>query len=283
MVPWLAEARCTASCATCDAVVTWREISPTAARSPSTAVATEPRSPEERPADAAVATVVGGLAGLAQAIQGMRAGSRALAAGGLANVQAAEQRMQGLQAALAGGDAGAAPAPDPSSFGPSLGLDFSWWTSPANRSLNLSLNGSLPLIRTWDLGAAIRAGNSSVTAANASSSNNYSGFELFTRLHFPTGRLAPYVGLHGGPTYNSAEANQWTVGPQVGVLYFLNERSAVDLQLRYDRVSSSDPSIAAQDQVWLTVGARLMFSGQPKAAAKASKKKARRVDADAEE
>jgi hypothetical protein len=224
-------------------------------------------------ADSAVATVASGLAGLAQAAQGMRSGSRGLAAGGLSKVEAAYQQMKGLEAALSGNDAEEPLAPDPSSFGPSLGLDFSWWTSPANRSLNLSLNGSVPLIRTWDLGAAIRAGNSSVIASNASTNNNYSGFEAFTRVHFPTGRLAPYVGLHGGPTYNSAAANQWTVGPQCGLLFFMNERSAVDLQLRYDRVSSSDPSIAPQDQVWLTIGARLMFTGHSKAAAKEPKKK----------
>ena len=58
--------------------------------------------------------------------------------------------------------------------------------------------------------------------------------QVFADYHFDMDRWQPYIGANVGYVYGDNVADAWIAGPEIGVKYFVNSTTFIDLRATYE-------------------------------------------------
>jgi hypothetical protein len=95
---------------------------------------------------------------------------------------------------------------------------------------NASVNFQLGYLMTKELEAGVRQGLTWADGGSAWDGNTFA----FIDYHFDMDRWQPYVGANVGYIYGDDVNDYWAAGPEVGVKYFLNATTYVDVRATYE-------------------------------------------------
>jgi hypothetical protein len=99
------------------------------------------------------------------------------------------------------------------------------------RTGSASVNGSLGYFTSKELEIALRQG---VIWGDGGSSWN-GDTRLAVDYHFDLGnRLVPFVGANVGYLYGDDINDEWVAGPEVGIKYFLNDTTFIQVMASYE-------------------------------------------------
>ena len=100
-------------------------------------------------------------------------------------------------------------------------------------SAGATLNAELGYFLTKELMVGVRQGVSWTDAAGPSSFLDGST-RVVANYHFDMDRWQPYVGASVGYFYGDSSEDDWIAGPEIGVKYFVNSTTYIDLVAGYD-------------------------------------------------
>lgn len=94
-----------------------------------------------------------------------------------------------------------------------------------------NLNASLGYFMSKEAQVGIRQG---ITWTDATGGSAWTGdTRLFLDYHFDADRWQPYVGVFIGYIYGDVAEESWIGGPEVGVKYFVNSTTFIDVNAAY--------------------------------------------------
>lgn len=180
-----------------------------------------------------------------------------------------------------GGAAGPADSGSGPEIGPSMGFNVGLSAQSNSSNVNMDLNFSVPVSDAADIGLGGSMNFSSTDSGGSPSGNLNLGGNVFGRYHFlqafaKNPNWVPYVGAKVG--YNMGTSYQGTglnfsttdtlgaeLSGQVGLLVFMDRKSAITLEAEFGSSSSSSTplsgptSTSSSSSTGLTVGLRRMF------------------------
>jgi hypothetical protein len=98
------------------------------------------------------------------------------------------------------------------------------------RTGDISVNLSLGYFTTKELELGVRQGLVWSDGGSAWSGDT----RLFADYHFDMDRWQPYVGANIGYQYGDSVSDSWIAGPEVGVKYFVNATTFIDVNAAYE-------------------------------------------------
>jgi hypothetical protein len=98
------------------------------------------------------------------------------------------------------------------------------------RTYDLNVNLGLGYFFTKELEIGVRQGLT-MTDGGSSWSADTRGFVDY---HFDLDRWQPYVGANAGYAYGANVSDAWLAGPEVGVKYFVNATTFIDVNAAYE-------------------------------------------------
>jgi hypothetical protein len=98
------------------------------------------------------------------------------------------------------------------------------------RTVDITANLSLGYFMTKELELGVRQG-----LIYADGGSNWAGnTAVFVDYHFDIDRWQPYVGANIGYAYGENVSDSWIAGPEIGVKYFVNSTTFIDLNAAYE-------------------------------------------------
>ncbi|MEA2707675.1 MAG: hypothetical protein QOF78_276 [Phycisphaerales bacterium] len=98
----------------------------------------------------------------------------------------------------------------------------------------VALSGSLGYFTTKEFEVGVRQGLTWADALGDGGGSSWAGdTRVFADFHFDADRWQPYVGAFLGYIYGDAANDTWVAGPEVGVKYFVNSTTFIDLNAAY--------------------------------------------------
>lgn len=180
-----------------------------------------------------------------------------------------------------GGAAGIESAGGAPALGPSIGMNFGMSSQDSSFNMAMDVNLSVPVNEAMDIGLGGSLNGTTSETATTSSGNLTLGGNLFSRYHFLGAfagkpNLVPYVGAKlgmnmgsqwsgTGLNFNSSDSLGTELSAQLGMLVFIDAKSAITFELESGSSSSSSEDTAGKvsssssSSVGLSLGLRRMF------------------------
>jgi hypothetical protein len=98
---------------------------------------------------------------------------------------------------------------------------------------SVGFSGSLGYFLSKEMEVGVRQGLSWSDAVGGSGSVWSGDTRIFLDYHFDMDRWQPYVGVFGGYIYGDVAEESWIGGPEVGVKYFVNSTTFIELNAAY--------------------------------------------------
>lgn len=105
-------------------------------------------------------------------------------------------------------------------------VDFEGTSFGVNASVGYFFNDNL------ELGVRQQISYTDVGSSNGSSWDGST--DIFLDYHFDLGRWQPFIGGNIGYVYGDSTQDTWEAGPEVGVKYFINQTTYVQLMAQYE-------------------------------------------------
>lgn len=97
----------------------------------------------------------------------------------------------------------------------------------------VGLSGSLGYFFSKEMEVGVRQGLTWSDASGGGGSAWTGDTRIFLDYHFDMDRWQPYIGVFGGYIYGDVAEESWVGGPEVGVKYFVNSTTFIDLNAAY--------------------------------------------------
>lgn len=98
------------------------------------------------------------------------------------------------------------------------------------RTVDISASGSLGYFMTKELEIGVRQGLTYADGGSAWAGDT----RIFADYHFDMDRWQPYVGANIGYQYGDNVNDSWLAGPEIGVKYFVNATTFIDVNAAYE-------------------------------------------------
>lgn len=96
-----------------------------------------------------------------------------------------------------------------------------------------AFSGSLGYFFSKEFEVGVRQGITWTDATGGDGSAWTGDTRIFADYHFDMDRWQPYVGVFGGYVYGDVAEESWVGGPEVGVKYFVNSTTFIDVNAAY--------------------------------------------------
>ena len=96
---------------------------------------------------------------------------------------------------------------------------------------SVGISGDLGYFVSKEMEVGVRQG---LTWTDAAGGSAWTGdTRIFLDYHFDMDRWQPYIGVFGGYIYGDVSEESWVGGPEVGVKYFVNSTTFIDVNAAY--------------------------------------------------